>query len=221
MSILSPEEIIKKTEEFVQKTLADAEGGHGWWHIDRVRKNTLRIAHAEGADLFIAELGALLHDIADHKFNGGDHTLGPRVTREWLESQHVEGVVIDAVCDIVLNNSFRSLRSQNGMTSLEGKCVQDADRLEALGAIGLARCIMYGAHAKRPMYVPDPPLSLDAPWQVNEQSKAPSTLHHFYEKLLHLKDKMNTKTGTELAQEGHLFLEKYVEQFLKEWNGVG
>lgn len=217
--MFSAENLIKNTEAFVQKTLAEAEGGHGWWHIDRVRKNAIKIARKEGADLTVTELGALLHDIADHKFHGGDHTVGPRVAREWLESQQAPQELVEAVADIVLNNSFRGLRNENGMKSLEGKCVQDADRLEALGAIGLARCLMYGAHAKRPLYDPNgPPLSLEAPWQIDEPSLSPSTIHHFYEKLLHLKDRMNTPTGTRMAEEGHVFLETFLNQFFKEWN---
>lgn len=211
--------LISATEQFVKDALANAEGGHGWWHIDRVRKRALQIAREESADVLIVELGALLHDIADHKFHGGDHALGAKVTREWLESQQTDPKIIDAVCHIVLNNSYRSLRNKNAMQSLEGKCVQDADRLEALGAIGLARCIMFGAHMKRPMYDPNgPPLSLDAPWQIDERTPSPSTLHHFYEKLLHIKDRMNTLTGKRLAEEGHAFMQNFVDQFLKEWN---
>lgn len=213
-------DVVKNTESFVQKTLADAESGHGWWHIDRVRKNALKIARAEGANLFMTELGALLHDIADHKFNGGDHTIGSRITRTWLESQHVDSAVVDAVCEIVFNTSFRGLRADKEAVSLEAQCVQDADRLESSGAIGIARTMTYGANLKRPVFDPDgPPLTLDAPWNVDASTPSPSTIHHFYEKLLHLKDRMNTKTGRSMAEDRHRFVEIYIEQFLKEWNG--
>ena len=212
-------DIISATETFVKKTLVNAEAGHGWWHIHRVRHNALRIAKAEGANLLIVELGALLHDIADHKFHQGDHERGSRVAREWLESQRLDSAIVDTVCDVVFHVSFRGLRAENGMESLEGKCVQDADRLEGIGAIGIARTIIYGATIGRALYDPDGPvLSLDAPWHVDVHTPSPSTIHHFYEKILHVKDWMHTPTGQALAEERHIFTQQYLNQFFKEWN---
>lgn len=211
--------LIERTESFVKEKVGRNEPGHDWQHVDRVRNMALRIAKSEGGDPLVIELGALLHDVADHKFHGGDSTVGGNVAREFLASQNVEPDTIDRVAHIVEHISFKGAGEPNRIASLEGKIVQDADRLDAMGAIGVARCFSYGAKESRPLYDPEGVTVENATAEQNKNRKASSSLHHFYEKLLLLKDRMNTKTGKETAEGRHAFTEKYLEQFLAEWNG--
>lgn len=211
--------IITTTINFVKEQLKNAEGGHDWFHIERVWKNAKLIASKEaGADLQIIELGALLHDIADSKFHNGDETVGPRVARKFLEKENVDEHIKDHVIKIIENISFKGGNVDQKFKSLELDIVQDADRLDALGAIGIARTFNYGGFKNRPLYDPaiEPDLNMDK--ETYKKSLSP-TLNHFYEKLLLLKDLMNTKTGHELAQQRHDFMEQYLEQFYAEWNG--
>jgi uncharacterized protein len=211
--------IITTTINFVKQQLKNAEGGHDWFHIERVWKNAKLIASKEaGADLQIIELGALLHDIADSKFHNGDETVGPRVARKFLEKENVDVHITDHVIKIIENISFKGGNVDQKFKSLELDIVQDADRLDALGAIGIARTFNYGGFKNRPLYDPaiEPDLNMDK--ETYKKSLSP-TLNHFYEKLLLLKDLMNTKTGHELAQQRHDFMEQYLEQFYAEWNG--
>lgn len=215
--------IISNTISFVKETLKNAEGGHDWFHILRVWNNAKLISKNENVDIFIVELGALLHDIADAKFHNGDESIGPKMAREFLESQQVNESVILHVEQIILNISFKaSLSSENNnqqkFASLELKVVQDADRLDAIGAIGIARCFNYGGFKNRALYNPDIPPKLTMTKEEYKNSDSP-TINHFYEKLLLLKDKMNTATGKKIAQDRHQFMENYLEQFFKEWNG--
>ena len=211
--------IIQTTIHFVQKTLQNAEGGHDWFHIERVWKNAKLIANSEpDADLLIVELGALLHDIADSKFHNGDETVGPRIAREFLEEEQVDEKVIDHVIKIIENISFKGGHVTQSFKSLELDIVQDADRLDALGAIGIARTFNYGGFKNRPIYDPSIKPDLNMSKETYKKSLSP-TLNHFYEKLLLLKDRMNTKTGKELAGQRHEFMETYLEQFYAEWNG--
>lgn len=215
-------EIVEETIAFVKETLQGAEGGHDWFHIQRVFNNTLLIAKDEKVDVLIVSLAALLHDIADAKFHGGDETIGPRIAVEFLNSINVEEGVVNHVQKIIENISYKnSLQKSKGkrFTSKELEVVQDADRLDALGAIGIARAFNYGGFKDRELYNPDIPPKLNLTKAEYKKSNAP-TINHFYEKLLLLKDKMNTKTGRKLAEKRHQYLLDYLEQFYAEWNGA-
>jgi len=215
---LNKQEIIQNTVEFVKYTLSDAEGGHDWWHIYRVWKSAKHIAQNEEVDLFIVELGALLHDIADSKFHGGDENIGPMRAREFLQSMQVDEVVIDHIEKIISNISFKGGQLPQNFKSPELDVIQDADRLDAIGAIGIARTFNYGGHKGRTIYNPDIKPNLQLTKEEYKSSDAP-TLNHFYEKLLLLKDRMNTRTGKEMALKRHDFMLSYLDQFYKEWDG--
>lgn len=211
-------QIIDKTIAFVKETLKNAEGGHDWFHIERVYKNALLIAKEEDVDEFIVSLGALLHDIADAKFHNGDETVGPKVAREFLENIDVSEKVILHVKNIIENISFKGGNFDQAFRSTELDVIQDADRLDALGAIGIARCFNYGGFKDRKIYDPQIAPKLNMTKEEYKASTAP-TINHFYEKLLLLKDKMNTKTGRKIALERHEFMEQFLAQFYAEWNG--
>ncbi len=215
---MNKSQILKNTEAFVKETLKNAEGGHDWFHIQRVWNNAKLIAKSENADLFIMELGALLHDIADSKFHNGDESLGPKVASEFLEKQQVSAEIIDHVVKVIENVSFKGGNIQQKFNSIELEIVQDADRLDALGAIGIARTFNYGGFKDRALYDPAIEPKMNMSKEEYKASTAP-TINHFYEKLLLLKDRMNTKTGREIAQKRHDFMELYLEQFYAEWNG--
>ena len=211
--------IIKATKVFVKETLKDAEAGHDWFHTLRVYNNARLIAKSESVDLYIVALGALLHDIADSKFHNGDDTVGPRVARKFLLQHNVDSFVIDSVIDIINNISFnKSLETNNKPNSIELDVVQDADRLDAIGAIGIARCFNYGGFKNRKLFDPSIKPNLKMSKKEYKNSKAP-TINHFYEKLLLLSDKMNTKTGKKIAKERHQFMTEYLDQFHAEWEG--
>ena len=212
-------QIIEETIAFVKETLKGAEGGHDWFHIQRVFKNTLLIAKDEKVDVLVVSLGALLHDIADAKFNGGDETVGPKMASVLLQSLEVDKKIVDHVVKIIENISYKSsLDSKKLFTSKELQVVQDADRLDAIGAIGIARAFNYGGFKNRELYNPEIDPNLQMTKEEYKKSKAP-TINHFYEKLLLLKDKMNTESGKKLAEKRHEFMLDYLEQFYKEWNG--
>lgn len=215
---MNKQEIIEKTVEFVKHTLSDAEGGHDWWHIYRVWKSARHIAQHEDVDIFIVELGALLHDIADSKFHGGDENIGPRRAREFLQSIQVDSEVIEHIEKIISNISFKGGRLPQNFKSPELNVIQDADRLDAIGAIGIARTFNYGGHKGRTIYNPHIKPNLQLTKEEYKSSDAP-TLNHFYEKLLLLKDRMNTRTGMEMAVKRHDFMLSYLDQFYKEWDG--
>jgi len=210
--------IIDNTILFVKQQLENAEGGHDWFHIERVYKNALLIAEGEDCDLTVVKLGALLHDIADSKFHGGDETVGPKTARTFLESQNVSEDVILHVIAIIENISFKGGNFEKKFSSKELEIVQDADRLDALGAIGIARTFNYGGFKNRPLYNPNiqPNMSMNKEEYKNSESP---TLNHFYEKLLLLKDKMNTETGKKIAQKRHDFMITFLSQFYAEWDG--
>jgi uncharacterized protein len=213
---MSEQEIIDSTVEFVKTELKNAEGGHDWFHIERVWKNAKKIAETESVNLFVVELGALLHDIADYKFN--DEHDGIRKVRRFLESLSVNEPVIDHVEKIMSNISFKGGNFTQDFFSVELAVVQDADRLDALGAIGIARAFNYGGHKGRTLYDPSIKPVLEMTVEQYKQSKAP-TINHFYEKLLLLKDRMNTETGKKMAQQRHEFMEIYLKKFFREWGG--
>lgn len=210
--------IIQKTIDFVQISLSDAEGGHDWWHIYRVWKTAQHIAQYEEVDTFIVELGALLHDIADSKFHGGDEEIGPLRARKFLKSLQVQEDVITHIEAIISNISFKGGKLPQQFKSLELDVIQDADRLDALGAIGIARTFNYGGHKARAIYDPEISPNLNLSKEEYKNSNAP-TLNHFYEKLLLLKDRMNTTTGRKMAEDRHAFMLSYLDQFYKEWDG--
>ena len=209
--------VITRAADHVRELLAGDSSGHDWWHIWRVWQNARRIGRDEGADLFVVELAALLHDIADWKFHGGDETAGPRAARAWLVEQQVDAATIDHVCEIIATLSFKGAGVPTPMRTLEGKVVQDADRLDAIGAIGIARAFAYGGHKGRAIYDPDQPPQPHASFEAYKKNVGP-TINHFYEKLLLLKDLLNTAAAKRLAAERHAFMEQFLNQFYGEWN---
>ena len=213
--------LISATIQFVQTTLARAEAGHDWWHVHRVWKNAQQIAQAEQANLLVVELGALLHDIADAKFHQGDEEVGPRVAQQFLEEQGANSETVTHVGKIVRHVSFKGGNFDQTFYSPELAIVQDADRLDALGAIGIARTFHYGGFRNRLLYDPSIPPNLDMSKEEYKRSEAP-TINHFYEKLLLLKDRMNTETGKRMAEERHLFMEQFLNAVLPrmEWGRV-
>jgi uncharacterized protein len=215
---MSTTNLIETTIQFVKATLAQAEGGHDWFHIERVYKNAVLIAASENCDLVIVQLGALLHDIADSKFHDGDETIGPRTARTFLESEKVSPATIDHVIAIIENISFKGGKVERQFSSIELDIVQDADRLDAIGAIGIARTFNYGGFKNRALYNPEIAPNLTMTKDEYKNNEAP-TINHFYEKLLLLKDKMNTQTGKQIAQDRHRYMEDFLEQFYAEWEG--
>ena len=210
--------LINATIKFVKAELKNAEGGHDWFHIERVYKNALLIAKGESCDILVVELGALLHDIADSKFHNGDESVGPKKARLFLESENVSENTIIHVVNIIDNISFKGGNVVKNFHSLELDIVQDADRLDAIGAIGIARTFNYGGFKNRAIYNPEITPNLSMSKEEYKNSTAP-TINHFYEKLLLLKDKMNTKTGKEIAIQRHHFMESFLSQFYAEWDG--
>lgn len=215
---MSDIEIINKTVAFVKSELNGAEGGHDWWHIERVWKLSKNMARSEEGDPFIIELGALLHDIADSKFHGGDEEIGPRKAQEFLHSLGVDQTVINHVVQIISNISFKGGRVKQTFRSSELDVVQDADRLDAIGAIGIARTFNYGGHKNREIYNPEIKPDLHMTKEQYKNSKAP-TINHFYEKLLLLKERMNTETGRIMADHRHQYMENFLKEFHGEWEG--
>lgn len=210
--------LIDSTILFVKQQLENAEGGHDWFHIERVYKNALLIADGEECDLTVVKLGALLHDIADSKFHDGDESVGPKTARTFLESQNAPEDTIKHVIAIIENISFKGGNFEKEFHSKELEIVQDADRLDALGAIGIARAFNYGGFKNRTLYNPavQPKLNMSKEEYKNSNG---TTLNHFYEKLLLLKDKMNTETGKSLALERHNYMQNFLSQFYAEWDG--
>jgi uncharacterized protein len=210
--------IIEKTIEFVKSELSGAEGGHDWWHTWRVLNLARFIAEKENADVETCELGALLHDIADPKFHSGDENIGIRIASEFLAKSLVPWEQSDAVLDIIKNISFSKSIEGTADKTLELQVVQDADRLDAMGAIGIARAFNYGGYKNRPMYDPLVKPVKHTDKQAYRNSSSP-TINHFHEKLLLLKDLMNTETGRKLAERRHEYMLQFLNEFHKEWKG--
>lgn len=210
--------LIDKTISFVKEKLENAEGGHDWFHIERVYKNALLIAKEEDCDITVVQLGALLHDIADSKFHDGDETVGPKTARTFLENENVDEQTIAHVINIIENISFKGGNFDKQFTSKELEIVQDADRLDAIGAIGIARTFNYGGFKNRVLYNPEIAPNLAMSKAEYKNSEAP-TLNHFYEKLLLLSAKMNTPTGKKIAEARHQYMEDFLSQFYAEWEG--
>ena len=216
---MTNQQIIQETKKYVEKKFKNEGSGHDWWHMYRVWKLSKHIATTElGVDTFVVELGALLHDIADWKFHDGDTEAGPKAAREWLKSLDVQENTILRVEDIVRNVSFKGAKVKQNMKSKEGQIVSDADKLDAIGAIGIARTFAYGGAHDSPMYDPEIKPVQHKSFEEYKNSET-HTINHFYEKLLLLKDKLYTKTAKEIAQHRHEFMEQYLDEFYKEWEG--
>ncbi len=211
--------ITTDTASFVQRELAHAEGGHDWFHIQRVYNNAKTICASEHANTLVVELAALLHDIADSKFHNGDETIGPAKARKWLEEQSLDSKLINHVIAIIKNVSYKGGTTQRTHESIELDIVQDADRLDAIGAIGIARTFNYGGFKNRKLFDPSIKPDTNMTKQEYKRSTAP-TINHFYEKLLLLSEKMNTKTGKIIAKKRHQFMKQYLDQFYAEWDGL-
>ncbi len=210
--------LVERAAAHVRALFANEGSGHDWWHIERVWSLARRLAEEEGADRVVVELSALLHDIADWKFHGGDLEVGPARAGAWLRSEGAAPELVERVVDIVSRVSFKGAGVPDNMPSLEGRIVQDADRLDAIGAIGIGRAFAYGGHAGRLMYDPEhPPERHDTP-EAYHRSGGP-TLNHFYEKLFLLRDRLHTASARRLADERHRFMEEFVRRFLAEWSG--
>ena len=210
--------LVHKTRAFVQQTLHKAEAGHDWFHVERVWKNALLILKTEPADTLVVELAALLHDIADSKFHQGNEEIGPQMAQQFLSTQHADAATIHHVSQIIRNMSFKSSLAPTDFTSKEMEIVQDADRLDAIGAIGIARAFHYGGFKNHLIYDPHIPPQQNHSKESYKNSTAP-TINHFYEKLLLLKDKMNTATAKKIAAERHQYMEGFLSQFYAEWEG--
>ncbi len=215
---MNQDQQVNATIDFVKEALINAEGGHDWFHTLRVYNNALLIAKNETVDKLIVALGALLHDIADSKFHDGDETVGPKVARKFLFEHNVDSLVIEHVINIIENISFKGGNEAQKFKSIELDVIQDADRLDAIGAIGIARCFNYGGFKNRTLYNPDIKPNLNMSKEEYKKSTAP-TVNHFYEKLLLLKDRMNTKSGKRIATERHNYMQQFLDQFYSEWNG--
>lgn len=209
---------IEKTISFVKEELKNAETGHDWFHIERVYKNTLLLLQTEEANKQVALLGALLHDIADSKFYDGDESIGPKKARDFMDSLGLESRIVDEVVFIIENISFKGGNFDRKTNSKELDVVQDADRLDAIGAIGIARTFNYGGFKNNLMYDPDVPPNLNMTKEEYKNHRG-TTINHFHEKLFLLKDRMNTETGKKIAQQRHEYMEGFVKQFLDEWEG--
>lgn len=209
--------IIQNTIQFVKEKLEGAEAGHDWFHIERVWKLSKKIAQAEDCNLEVVELSALLHDIADPKFHNGDETVALKISRKFLESQNVEEIIIQKVLFIIKNISFKNRNEVPADLPIELKIVQDADRIDAIGAIGVARTFNFGGFKNNLMYHPDIQPKLNMSKEEYKKSNG-TTINHFYEKLLLLKNLMNTNEGKKIAEERHQFMLTFLDQFMKEWN---
>ncbi len=212
--------LIEDTKIFLKQQLKDAEGGHDYFHTERVLNNAVKIANGENCNLLVVQLGALLHDVADSKFHDGDESKGPQIAREFLSKHEVDNEVIEQVISIIENISFKGGNFDQKFKSIELDIVQDADRLDAIGAVGIARTFNYGGFKNRALYSPEIEPNLTMTKEEYKKSDAP-TINHFYEKLLLLKDKMNTETGKKIAQERHQFMELFLENFFEECGTKG
>jgi len=215
---MNNEQIVNKTIEFIKQTLRGAESGHDWFHAERVWKTARRIAENEQVNVFVVELAALLHDVADSKFHDGDEEIGARTARLFLETLSVDNEILEHVANIILNISFKGGNVELKFFSPEFAVVQDADRLDAIGAIGIARTFSYGGFKNREMYNPDIQPNLTMTKEEYKNSTAP-TINHFYEKLLLLKHRMHTETARVMAQNRHDFMLQFLDEFYKEWDG--
>ncbi len=210
--------IIQKTADYAKKILEGEASGHDWWHVYRVWKMAKHIGKTEKVDMFVVEVAALLHDIADWKLHGGNEEIGPKTARKWLKTLNVEEKYIVHVCQIIKDISFRGANVKSQMKTKEGMVVQDADKLDAIGAIGITRTFAYGGKMGHEIHNPNLKPILHNSFEEYKNSKSP-TINHFYEKLLLLKDRMNTETARQIALGRHKYMEEFLQKFFKEWEG--
>ncbi len=215
---MNRQDILQRTADHVKREFSDDSSGHDWWHIYRVWKNAIAICQREPADDYVVQLAALLHDLDDWKFNPGDDDTPVRA-KAWMESLAVEPIVIEQVCEIIRHVSYKGAGVENKMKSLEGFIVQDADRLDAIGAIGIGRAFAYGGYKGRALYDPDSPPQMHTTFEEYKNSKS-ATINHFHEKLFLLKDMMNTPTAKRIAEGRHQVMLDFVERFMQEWEGL-
>lgn len=215
------EQVVNRTAFYVRQQLERDSSGHDWWHTYRVWQNAITIAENETGvlDPFVVQLAALLHDIGDWKMWGGDEMVGPRLAKEWLEEINVQERVISHVCQVISEISFKGAAVNSVPMTMEGMIVQDADRLDAIGAIGIARTFAYGGHKGRAIYEPAIKPEVHASFEEYKSNTSP-TINHFYEKLLLLKDLMNTETARRVAIQRHAFIEYFLQKFFYEWNSA-
>ena len=216
--MMSPADFIERTANNVRIILSGDGTGDDWWHVHRVWKTAWRIGQAEKADLLVVELAALLHDIADWKLHDGDSTVGPKMAKDWLVSLELDGNISEHISQIIANISFKGAAVEKPPLLLEGKVVQDADRLDAIGAIGIARAFACGGAKGQLIYDADVKFTEHRTAEAYLKSCG-TTINHFYEKLLLLKDRMNTAAGRAIAEERHRFMEGYLRRFFEEWEG--
>lgn len=214
-------EILNYVKDLLKKKFLNESTGHDWWHIVRVFNNANYLSSqiTEPHDKFVVQLGALLHDVADWKFHEGNEDEGPKQAALILKELEVESEVIKKVQQIIKEISFKGAHVQTKMSSLEGEIVQDADRLDALGAVGIARTFAYGGKSGKPLHDPDLKPVLHADFESYKKNQT-TPINHFYEKLLLLKDRMNTKRAKKIAEKRHQYMEKFLEQFFAEWEGT-
>lgn len=216
---MKKQQIIKKAAKFVKSRLSSESSGHGWWHTWRVWQMAKKIAKKEKANLFIVEIAALFHDVADWKFQSEhDDSIGALIAKEWLEKFDIDSKIISQICNIIKNVSFKGAKVKDKLKTIEGKVVQDADRLDAMGTMGIARTFAYGGSSGREIYNPNKKPKKHKTFEEYKASKSPS-INHFYEKLLLLRNRMNTKTGRKIAEKRHKFLKIYLKEFFNEWEG--
>lgn len=218
---MDKKQVIENAKNFVMNKMKGESSGHDWWHVYRVWKTAVYIGKKEKADMFVVELAALLHDIADFKFHGGDDAVGAKISRKWLEKQGVNEEIIKHICDIVNNVSFKGIGVKSTIKTREGMAVQDADRLDAIGAIGVARGFMFAGSNGFKMHDPEikPVSNLRAEQYKDFDRPTYTQINHFYEKLLHVKDLMNTEIGRKMAEDRHKFMQNFLDKFFKEWEG--
>lgn len=214
---MTENDIIQKTAEYIKQEFSGDSSGHDWWHIYRVWKNAVNICKHEKANLFIVELAALLHDLDDWKFNQNEDET-PHRAQAWMESCKIDSDIAEKVCEIIMHISYKGAQVENKMKTIEGFIVQDADRLDAIGAIGIGRAFAYGGYKNRPMYDPESSNQMHASFEEYKNSKS-ATINHFYEKLLLLKDMMNTDTAKKFAEQRHEIMLSFLDQFMNEWEG--
>lgn len=211
---LFEKQALRATEEYVQEVFSDEGSGHDWWHLHRVRKMALRIAETEGGNLFIIEMAALLHDIDDWKLNAENSSK----VSAWLKKLNINHLQSLLILEIINQVSFKGAGVENRATTIEAKIVQDADRLDAIGAIGIARAFAYGGHKNRLLHIPDSIPEFHTDFESYKKNQS-STVNHFYEKLLLLKNSLNTETAIEIAKNRHIFMEEFLQHFFDEWEG--
>lgn len=215
---MNKNEIINKTVEFVKNKLEGDSSGHDWWHIYRVWNMSKKLHEKEGGDLFIIELAALLHDVADWKFYKNESE-GLKVISDWLIQLKLSNDITDKIIHVIKNVSFKGAGVKDKMDTIEGKIVQDADRLDAIGAIGIARTFAFGGKFGNEMHNPEKNAELHNSFEEYKNSNG-TTINHFYEKLLLLKSRMNTKIAKDIAQDRHHFMEVFLKQFYDEWENL-